>query len=59
MQSYGVPGSSHPRGSTVGEGFVFGCGFLLASFLAVVGMAIGVVLLNLLLAALGAALFAM
>jgi hypothetical protein len=45
MQGYGGVPMQHQRGSTVGEGFSFGCGFILASFLAAIGMAVGIFLL--------------
>lgn len=56
MQGYMAPTPPNPRGSTIGEGFTFGCGFLLAGFLASLGMGLLFFLMTLLTAALGAAL---
>jgi len=56
MQGYMAPTPPHPRGSTVGEGFTFGCGFLLAGFLASIGMGLLFFLASLLMAAVGVAL---
>lgn len=57
MQGYGVSPSPNPRGSTVGEGFSFGCGFLLAGLLASIGMGLVLFLVNLLMIAIGVGLF--
>ena len=56
MQGYSAPVQPKPRGSTVGEGFTFGCGFLLAGFLASIGMGLALFLLSFLMTALGVAL---